>query len=55
MATEAIRVQVAYVDPAGPFLADLELPAGSTVADAVCRCRVMHRVPQALVDEVGLE
>ena len=40
-ADDSIRVEVAYVDARKQFLRELNLPAGSTVADAISACDVV--------------
>lgn len=42
---EAIRVEVAYVEPGRQFLQSLRLVAGATVADAVAASELRLRFP----------
>jgi putative ubiquitin-RnfH superfamily antitoxin RatB of RatAB toxin-antitoxin module len=39
-----MRIEVAYVAPGTQFLVELDLPAGSTVGDAVCAAQFAERI-----------
>jgi hypothetical protein len=50
-------VEVVYAPPGRPFIAELRLPAGSTVADAIAASEVVRRFPELaddLADRVGV-
>lgn len=51
MAAERIEVTVVYALPHRHWALPVQLPAGSTVADAIVRCGIEQQLPGIVVDD----